>query len=333
MAEYQWLEDYRRLTACGGWIELPGWTIVRMAGKDRVRFLHGLCTNDILGLQAGKGCEAFITSVQGKTLGHLIVLFDSDALWLVGAPGQAPSLLRHFERYQIREELDLSDLTDQWVTIAIGGPVAIQLLATAGWDSTPTERYQHVGSGSPDNPRRWVQWVPDENLSLVIIRRDEWNTWPGTLQKLGIEPVNVQAWEALRIEVGWPMYGLDISEENFPQEIDRDTLAISFRKGCYLGQETVARIDALGHVNRKLRGMVWPEGFSCSPGAYHHDGKISAYVTSFTFSPRLGATLAMGYVRRAWQEPDQRVPIGAGKSARVVTFPVRAAAAMNHGAS
>src|SRR5438046_8506879 len=103
----------------------------------------------------------------------------------------------------------------------------------------------------------------------------------------------------MRIEAGYPLYGRDITDKNLPQEIDRDRLAISFTKGCYLGQETVARIDALGHVNRLLRGIKFLTSAIPERGTeLQSGGKVVGHVTSSCWSPGIGAPLALGFLRR-----------------------------------
>ncbi len=140
----------------------------------------------------------------------------------------------------------------------------------------------------------------------------------------GARGIDHAAWDARRIEWGWPLQGLDITEKNLPQEVDRDRLAISFVKGCYLGQETVARIDALGHVNRTLAGVCF---LAAQPGAplpapgleLTRDGKPAGHVTSSCYSPTLAAPLALAYLRRECNAPGTEFdsPLGAARAVRL----------------
>jgi folate-binding protein YgfZ len=120
-------------------------------------------------------------------------------------------------------------------------------------------------------------------------------------QALGIEELDQASFEALRIEAGTPVFGRDLAETNLPQELDRDERTINFVKGCYLGQETVARIDAVGHVNQLLRGLQLPPGSSPPPpGAWlEHAGQRVGFVTSAAFSPGWNAAIALGLIRRS----------------------------------
>ncbi len=130
------------------------------------------------------------------------------------------------------------------------------------------------------------------------------------------------AFDAARIEWGFPLYGVDITDKNLPQEVARDALAISFVKGCYLGQETVARIDALGHVNKLLVGVRFHGATVPSPDTeLSAAGQTVGHVTSATYSPRLSAPLALAYVRRGSNEPGTKLSSALGDAA-VVRLPV-----------
>jgi folate-binding protein YgfZ len=132
-----------------------------------------------------------------------------------------------------------------------------------------------------------------------------------------------EALEMIRVEQGYPWYGIDISEENLPQEVDRNAQAISFTKGCYLGQEPVARIDALGHVNKVLGGVTFTgEELPTAGRELWADGKVVGQVTSAGWSPRLARPLALAYLRRGFQAAGVRLTSNLGE-ATVVALPLR----------
>ena len=141
---------------------------------------------------------------------------------------------------------------------------------------------------------------------------------------LGLIELDPRTFEVLRIEAGTPVFGKDITEKNLPQEIGRDDRAINFVKGCYLGQETVARIDALGHVNQILRGLRCEPSSVCpAPGWVLKDGdKRVGWITSATFSPRFGTTVALAIVRTSHSNPGIVLRLGPadGKSVAVATI-------------
>jgi folate-binding protein YgfZ len=143
------------------------------------------------------------------------------------------------------------------------------------------------------------------------------------LRDAGARPCGFDALEAARLEAGTPWYGRDITDKNLPQEVARDPLAISFVKGCYIGQETVARIDALGHVNKLLVGVRFPgASHAPEPGTdLTAAGQSVGQITSSALSPKLGHPLALAYIRRGHHEPGTRLDSDQGP-AEVIGLPV-----------
>lgn len=234
---------------------LADWTTLAVEGGDRSNWLQNLCTNDLRRVSPGAGCETFVTDVKGKVLGHLYILCERSRLLLVTVPGQAEQLLSHLDRYIIREEVRLSDVSEQfaWRLIHDVDRAAPIQTAVQGLDAVPTEPWQHfsgrvgehfglvVNSEATIAQTHWLATSPSGAADLEQ-----------TLHNLQVTPMSEDAFVRLRVESAWPLWGKDFDAENLPQEVGRNEQAISFTKGCYLGQETVARIDALGHVNRQL---------------------------------------------------------------------------------
>ncbi len=142
------------------------------------------------------------------------------------------------------------------------------------------------------------------------------------LTTAGAIPCGDAAFQAARIETGTPLYGLDITHDNLPQEVNRNDRTISFTKGCYLGQETVSRIDSRGHVNHLLSGVRFDAADVPTPGTeLTAEGKTVGRVTSAAMSPKLDAPLALAYVRREHNQPGTRLSSSAG-DAEVVALPL-----------
>lgn len=297
------LDQYHALRAGFGMFELALWSGVTFTGADRQAFLNNFCTNDVKRLEPGEHCEAFITNVKGKILGHGLVHSRENELVFITVPGQAPSIIAHLDRYIIREDVQLRDSTaERAYLLESGGDGAGRELAT----------------------EHWIRWrlLDTEFCGLR-------ETTPTDLPKVKQEALTAgavdcgeAAFNALRIESGSPLFGVDFNADNLPQEVNRDELAISFTKGCYLGQQTVARIDALGHVNQTLVGVrfagpdVPPAGLELTGS-----GNSAGHVTSSTFSPQLQAPLALAMVRRQWIPPGTPLESAAGPC-EVVDLPV-----------
>ena len=292
------MTTYATLSDGCAFILLPARTHIELHGADRRQFLHNLCTNDIKALQPGAGCEAFMTSVQGKTLGHILVFSGAESLALDTVPDQGEPLIRHLERYLITEDVQITDRSTEWSELAVAGSKASDVLKQCGLD-VPVAPLNHI-DGLIDGHAVSVRRV-DMITAPCFLLQTAGNDQVVLIEKLrghGATECNADVLETARIEQGWPCFGVDITERNLPQEINRNERAISFTKGCYLGQETVARIDALGHVNRLLVGLRFDGKEIPVPGTKLLDGeKEVGEVTSTTFSPRLDAPLALAFVR------------------------------------
>ncbi|MGE0607118.1 MAG: folate-binding protein YgfZ [Pirellulales bacterium] len=306
--------EYAALANTTGLVALPDRTQVELTGRDRASFLHSFCTNDIRSLAPGQGREAFICNVQGKLAGHGLVFCREESLVLESTPGQAEKLIQHLDRYLIREQVELHDRSHDWQELLLAGPQAESLLAALNIAPLPGERLSHGKAfiGGCQVQVRRVDFVRPPALLLSMESSRAAAVWR-TLLDAGARPCGWQAWEAARIEAGWPWYGQDMNDENLPQELARDTQAISFVKGCYLGQETVARIDALGHVNKLLCRLRFATATPPAAGTVLFNGeKEVGRITSAAFSPGTQASVALGYLRRGSHQPGQAVESAVG---------------------
>jgi folate-binding protein YgfZ len=303
---------------------LSGRTQIEVRGNDRASFLHGMCTNDVKKLTSGKGCEAFFTNVQGKTIGHGYLLASDDAITIDTTPDQAAVLIPALDRYIIREQVELVDRTAERSVFLVAGATARGLLRQLLGSEPPAERLDHIAAtlaGSSVTVRR-VDFVSGDCYFVACDINDA-NPVQAALDAAGAPRIGDDAVDAARIEQGTPLFGRDITPTNLPQELARDALAINFNKGCYLGQETVARIDALGHVNRYLCGVKFEGDQIPAVGTQLRAGdKQVGEVTSITFSPTLKSPLALAFVRRGHHAPGTKLESDAGP-AEVVRLPIQ----------
>ena len=291
-------QQYKALRHGGGFFALLGWSSVTLTGRDRHSFLQSFCTNDVKRLTPGDSCEAFILNVKGKIVGHGLITCRGEELVFIGAPGQSERLIEHLDRYIIREDVQLRDSTNERSFLVSAATVDITAVSFA-WNL--------IGNTAA----RVFEYSPAEmaNLFRIIYER-------------GIQVVGSPAFDAARIENGFPIVGVDFNEHNLPQEVGRDGAAISFTKGCYLGQETVARIDALGHVNQRLAGVRFAGSDDIEPGTeLLHTGANAGRVTSAAYSPHLGSTVALAMVRREANAIGTRLNSPAGEC-EVVELPL-----------
>lgn len=295
---------------------LPAWTRIAITGADRQTFINNFCTNNIRTLPVGAGIEAFITDIKGHALGHGWFWALENELLFDTVPGQGSALIAHWDRYLIRERVEFEDRTDTTAFWCIAGKETPQLLASFGnlpTESMRTASLQVAGCAVLAARVSWLRepaWLLSGEAKFTPLVED-------ALLAAGASRATAQEWNAARIAAKLPLYGQDISTENLPQEIARDKQAISFTKGCYLGQEPIARIDALGHVNKLLVGLrsksaIDPE--VSLPLELTFEGKTIGRVTSLANAAdgSLESATALGIVRRAQAKAGTVVESSAG---------------------
>lgn len=320
---HDWVEDYVALTSGVGQVDLSARQQVELRGEDRAKFLHNFCTNEIKKLAPGDGCEAMVLDVKGHVLGHGFVFSGPDSLVFDTAPDQGAKIAGHLDRYLIREKVEIIDRSAEWGEILVAGPQSPTVLQNLTSHSLPEKLLSSskVQLGGAEVCLRRVDWTGAISF-LVNCRKSDLTGVAEQLRSAGAKDCEFAAFEAARIETGLPIYGLDIGEKNLPQELDRNDRAINFNKGCYLGQETVARIDALGHVNRTLVGVRFDGQDLPGPGIELLAGEqVVGQVTSAAFSPRLQAPLALAFVRRGHTALGQELNSTLGRAV-VVSLPV-----------
>jgi tRNA-modifying protein YgfZ len=313
--------EYAALTSGVGMVDFHDRTQIELTGDDRAAFLHSFTTNDIRGLQPGQGCEAFTLDVRGHIVGQLLIFCTPHSLVLDTVPGQGEKLVRHFDRYLIRERVEIHDRTEDWSELLLAGVEAEQLLHELA-ESVPANRLDHQ-QVQLFNQTVWLRRAEMAGPGSFLIAGEQEAIDAVTIGLVaeGATSCSVEAFEAVRIESGFPWFGRDITEKNLPQEVNRNGLAISFTKGCYLGQETVARIDALGHVNRKLQTVRFSGSAVPPAGAeLRLDVKPVGEVTSAAFSPRLGSPLALAYIRRGHESLGTKLESDFGE-AEIIASP------------
>lgn len=323
----QAVELYNTLHASAVVLDLSPQTEFIITGADRVNFLHGFCTADIKKLPPGHGCEAFVTNHQGKAAGHVQIFAEPDRLVVTGAAGQAERLIPHLDRFVISERVEFQDVSSSRVHLLLAGPQAGDVLTHCGIQP-PAERLQHsaVNLAGYEVSLRRVDYLAALPAFVLSIATEAKEAVIKALVAAGAQqgdPMNsALAWEMARVEAGYPLYGQDITEDNLPQEVARDAQAINFNKGCYLGQETIARLDALGHVNRVLTGLkiIGEKELDRGETILLGEKKI-AQITSWVMSPKLQAPLALAYVRTLHATPGKRLAFPGGE-AEVVKLPL-----------
>jgi len=297
---------------------------LEITGPDRAKFLHNLTTNEIKRLVPGRGCESFVTSPQGKTIGYLIVLAADDRLMVRADPNGVALALPHLQKYGVFDDVSIEDRSSSTFELHFFGSTA-PALAERLFDSPPRDDYAHLLAEIAGSPVRITRESPTGRPGFSLIGEAE---AAGPVREilfergrdLGLVEIDADAFEVLRIEAGTPVFGKDVTEKNLPQEFGRDDRAISFVKGCYLGQETVARLDALGHVNQILKGLHIDAGCPVpSPGSpLESEGKRVGVITSAAPWPDGKGFLGLAMIRTTHAKAGTRLTARLGEKAVAV---------------
>jgi folate-binding protein YgfZ len=289
--------EYELLTESAGAVDRSDRAKFVVSGSEAADFLQGQVSNDVEALEPGIGCYATILNAKGKLRTDLRILRGEDHFWLdTEAIGHA--VLRHMlETYSLGRDVSFRDLTSERALLSVIGPAAREAL-----DVQPPDVEHSFVSGEHG-------LYVTTDLGVDVIGE------PGL--ELGVPTVSEEAAECVRIESGRPRLGYDMDAETMPQEAGINERAVSFTKGCYVGQETVARLHYRGKPNRHLRGLRLPEPVERGTEILLGD-KVVGRVGSTCVSPKLGP-IALAIVRRE-AEPGDSVTVN-GASAEVVGLP------------
>ena len=307
--------EYHAARETAAVFDLSDRTQLEITGADRQRFLNNYCTNDIKRLGPGTSCEAFVTNAKSRILGHVFVFASADSFWVESGPGADETLMAHFGRYIISADVQLHNRSAEYGELLLTGPTSAQRLARLDIDcaALPPHRHLTVERNDCRLDVRRVDLLGQPGLLLSTARTKLARLWQELIAS-GVAPAGAVAFHACRIEAGFPLYGLDLSDDHLAPEAARSAQAISLTKGCYLGQEPIARIDALGHVNRELRGLRLEEGPMPEPGALvlSTDGREVGTITSAAMIPETNRPIALAMLRSSHTTPATAVRVRVG---------------------
>jgi len=293
--------QYRALREEVGLVDRSQRGKVAVAGPDSADFLQGQLTNDIEAVAPGHGCYAALLDRKGHMQADLRVLrLDEETIWLDTEPGADEAVLRHLAMYRIGREAEVEDVTAARAILSLIGPRAASL---CGGDSLSPE-YAHREVEIAGTSCRAV--ASDLGIDLICAAGRAERV-AGALVQAGAAQVSEGAAEILRVESGRPRFGHEMTTATIPQEAGIDDRAVSFTKGCYIGQETVARLHYKGKPNRHLRGLRLEAPVADGDAIVLTDREIGRIGTA-VLSPALGP-LALAVIRREAQ-PGDRVKVG-----------------------
>jgi folate-binding protein YgfZ len=284
-----------------GLVDLSWRGVIEMTGRDRARFLHGMCTNDIKKLQPGQGCMAAIVNRQGKMVAEMIAYAAENALLLEMERSNLQATIDHLSRFLVADDVKLQ-ISDAAV-VGLWGPRAQSLL---GLPDLADFHFAMRESGVVARNR--TIGLEGCHLLLPAAKADE----VARILGHGVAPAGFEAVEALRIGNGFPRWGADMDATLLPMEAGLEPVAISYTKGCYIGQEVIQRVKTYSEPPKML---VQLEVADAAPGE-----KISGGGEEIGSVTSAAASLALGLVRKEFKSPGTEVTV-AGKSARIRALP------------
>lgn len=301
-----------------GLIDLSPRGRILVSGTEAIQFLNGLITNDMKTLAENSWMPAAFPNVQGRLIASVRVVrltdegTDCPAFLIDTEAATHERVLKTIERFTLAGDFRVKDVTSDTALLSVQGRKAANIIDSVLGESVAAPAQglatQIKWQGSDVTVIHATRTTAD--VFDLIANADEAGSLWDALHSRGARPVGYDALDILRIEAGWPRYGVDMDETNVVTEAALDE-AISYTKGCYVGQEIIARIKYRGHVAKKLSGVLFKQPVNVEPGATikSMDDKEIGRTTSITLSPYLGRTIALGYVKYDYLAPDTDVKV------------------------
>ncbi len=299
-----------------------------VSGADRAAYLQGMLTNDVVALKSGEGCYAAYLTPQGRMIADLFVYELGDVILLTVPLEQKDAVLAKLDQFIFSEDVQLRDVTDSFVAVAIVGPDAARIvsgiLRCAVGDLDALAEHGNRRAQFEGHPAIVTRVMDTGTAGYdVYVEQPQVDELRRGLADAGVPAADGETAETLRIEAGVPKFNRDMDGETIPLEAGIESRAISLSKGCYVGQEVIIRVLHRGHgrVARKLVGLLLDNGVVPAPGAaVTVESRAIGHITSSTMSPALQRAIALGYVHRDFLAPATAVSVG-GQTAVVTELP------------
>jgi folate-binding protein YgfZ len=290
--------EYEALRERAGVVERTDRGRLRLRGSDRLAYLHGLLSNDVLTLAPGEWRYATLLTPQGRMISDMRVFELADATLLDLPIETTPAVREHLDRFVIAEDVTIDDVTGEWAQVGLYGPQAATILDAAR-QAGPAPL--HVLPGSDLGVEGQDLIIARENAAALI----------AALARAGATAVSLGTLEITRVEAGIPRFPVDMNSTTIPLEAGIEDRAISLTKGCYVGQEVIIRVlhRGGGRVAKKLVRLTAGDQPLAAGDTVRSSDREIGHVTSAVLSPRAGAWIALAYVQRDFTEPGTAVEV------------------------
>lgn len=310
-------DEARAVRSTVGMADTSFFDRVEIAGKDRVRFLHGQCTNDIKSLRPGEGCRAALLSPKGKMAADLSIVCEADRLVATVEGGRGQALIDRLQRYIVMDDVTVRDVSAATAPLLLAGPEARRMIVQAGGDDPSLLPVFHARTTTVFGLAVQIVadlWTGEQGYELRAPADHAAALWSG-FAALGVRPFGASAFDLLRIEAGWARFGVDADEESLPNEALLDH-AISYSKGCYTGQEVVARLKTYGQVAKHMAGFFATAVPIPGSRVVDAEGLEVGRVTSAAVSPTLARPVVLAMIRR--EALKRESPLFAASAGRTI---------------
>ena len=313
-------QEYQTLRTGVGLVDYSSQALIEVTGADRASFLHNLLTNDVKRLAPGTGCPAALLTANAKLIADVLIFAESASLWLLCDANRAAVIAQTLNQYLFAEQVTITNHERAWAVLALQGPRTLEwarpLVGPAAAWAHPGD---HLVASVEGLSVRWIRHslVGDSGLLCLCPVEHVEQMWVWLQQRGRSVGLAVVGWEALntaRIEAGLPWYGIDMDDTNLLPETGLELVAVSDTKGCYLGQEIIARMQTYGSANKKLLGLLCDGDQAPAAGdRIFAQGAEVGVVTSGCVSPTLSRPIGMGYLKRGAHDPGTAVEILHGR--------------------
>ncbi len=303
--------QYRVLRESAGMVARRGRRLLAVTGPDAADYLQGQLTNDVERLEPGAGCYSALLDRKGHMQGDMRVLRTAEGFLIETEEIAADAVNRHLSMYKIGREVEVDDVSGRYAVVSVIGPAAEQFALAGPAGPEHTHRQVELGGATA------LAVATDSGVDLLV-DPDGAEAVVTALAERGAEPVGEEAAEIARVEAGRPRFGREMTTATIPQEAGINERAVSFDKGCYIGQETVARLHYKGKPNRHLRGLRLT-GPAAPGDAVRLGERELGTIGTAVLSPARGP-IALAILRRE-AEPGVKVEVGNGLEAEVVELP------------
>lgn len=300
-------DAHQKVRLQGGWAALSDWQLLKVSGPDAASYLQSQLTSDVLALHPGQAQRSALTDRKGHVQAAFWLYRSENEIWVLVETGQAERLFAHLEQFHFVEEVALQ-FAHGLSLFYLAGPISRSLLAQ--WQPEFKGPLQQV------HPLKQGGWLFEAALTgdmgyvlaLPPSQATHLQNWL-TTHVSDIPVIEAQLWDSLTLEAGIPRFGSELSTETLLPETGLEHVAVSYDKGCYLGQEVIARIKTYGVIPKALIGLVFSENSAVpAPGTVLQlGGKKAGEITRSGYAPGLQKAVALAYLNKAWRIPGQKL--------------------------